>query len=91
MEDKIFDTTHKFVRVIETRQDGMVSFQFAIGEPALFVELMMPAAAFNEFCEVNRVAMLEPLAEHPAPEDEPGSDWNWSLHQATHQRFKSTE
>ena len=89
MEDKIFDTTHKFVRVIETRQDRMVGFEFAIGEPELFVELMMPAAAFKAFCESNQVTLLAP--EGKQQNDEPQNDWDWSLRQATHQRFKSTE
>jgi phenol hydroxylase P0 protein len=92
MEGKIFDTTRKFVRVIETRRDGMVGFEFAIGEPALFVELMMPATAFNEFCAVNRVTVLAPKAAGAsAAEGETQNDWDWGLHQATHQRFKSTE
>jgi len=50
MEDKIFDPNRKFVRVIENRPDGLVGFEFAVGEPELFVELMMPGAAFDEFC-----------------------------------------
>jgi phenol hydroxylase P0 protein len=59
MENKIFDTTHKFVRVIEAREGGLIEFEFAIGEPELFVELIMPAHAFVEFCEANQVTVLE--------------------------------
>ena len=59
MENKIFDTTHKFVRVIEALQGGLIEFEFAIGEPELFVELIMPAHAFAEFCEANRVTVLD--------------------------------
>ncbi len=93
MEDKIFDITHKFVRVVETRQDGMVGFEFAIGEPELFVELMMPAAAFKDFCAANQVTLLVPATAQNASESEgkQHNDWDWSLRQATHQRFKSTE
>lgn len=46
----------KYVRLIERRPDGQVSFEFSIGWPELSVELMLPAAAFDEFCvrhEVN--------------------------------------
>lgn len=88
MEDKIFDPTCKFVRVIETRQDGLVGFEFAIGEPALFVELMMPTKAFNEFCKINQVTLLASAATQA---DEQRNDWDWGLRQATQQRFKSTE
>lgn len=59
MENKIFDTTRKFVRVIEARQDSLIEFEFAIGEPELFVELIMPAHAFAEFCEANQVTLLD--------------------------------
>lgn len=62
MENKIFDTTHKFVRVIEARQGDLIEFEFAIGEPELFVELIMPAHAFVEFCEANRVTVLDQVA-----------------------------
>ncbi|HJV80225.1 phenol hydroxylase subunit [Noviherbaspirillum sp.] len=85
MNSSSFDTTRKFVRVIETRENGMVEFEFAIGEPGLFVELLLPGPAFAEFCQANAVTVLDDRA---APvEDEP-SQWDWNLRQATHQRFK---
>jgi phenol hydroxylase P0 protein len=80
----MFNVTQKYVRIIETRQDGMVGFEFAIGEPELFVELMMPEAAFQQFCATNNVSLLPPKTESQ-------NDWDWSLHQAIHQRFKSPE
>ena len=93
MEDKIFDPDRKFVRVIENRPDGLVGFEFAVGEPGLFVELMMPANAFSEFCTVNLVTLLAPKAVHDASGQagEQPSDWDWGMRQATQQRFKSTE
>lgn len=54
-----FDPTRKFVRVCAERADGFVEFEFAIGEPALCVELMLPAAAFAAFCRDNEVVMLD--------------------------------
>lgn len=69
----------------------MVGFEFAIGEPALFVELMMPAAAFKEFCAVNQVTLLAPEGKQQNENGEQQNDWDWSLRKATHQRFKSTE
>jgi phenol/toluene 2-monooxygenase (NADH) P0/A0 len=53
------DTTRRYVRVIEERSDGLVAFEFAIGWPELSVELLLPAAAFAEFCAVNRVQRLD--------------------------------
>ncbi|HEX7648857.1 MAG TPA: phenol hydroxylase subunit [Noviherbaspirillum sp.] len=90
MDAKQFDTTRKFVRVIETRENGMVEFEFAIGEPELFVELLLPAQAFAEFCASNAVTVIDPAAQ-PVPPVNPDSEaaqWDWNLRQATHQRFK---
>lgn len=53
------DTNRRFVRVIEQRADGLVAFEFAIGWPELSVELLLPAAAFAEFCAKNQVQRLD--------------------------------
>jgi phenol hydroxylase P0 protein len=53
------DTSLRFVRVLERRPDGLVSFEFAIGWPELAVELMLPAPAFEAFCANNRVQRLD--------------------------------
>ena len=80
MENKIFDTTRKFVRVIETRQDGLIEFEFAIGEPELFVELIMPARAFAEFCAANQVTVLDQArALKSAGTEEEDGALAWSL------------
>ncbi len=80
MENKIFDTTRKFVRVIETRQDGLIEFEFAIGEPELFVELIMPAHAFAEFCEANQVTVLDQVrALKSAGTEDEDDALAWSL------------
>ncbi len=39
----------RFVRVVE-RDERWVEFEFSIGDPALFVELVMPPAQFQQFC-----------------------------------------
>ena len=43
------------------RDDGFVEFEFAIGEPELAVDLIMPAAAYREFCRDNQVTVLPSL------------------------------
>ena len=53
------DTSLRYVRVLERRADGLVSFEFSIGWPELAVELMLPAAAFEAFCANNRVQRLD--------------------------------
>ncbi len=87
MTNKVFDTRRKFVRVNELRKDGFVEFDFAIGEPELFVELIMPSAAFDEFCATNKVTFLDENRRLSVSGEE-ASDWDWRLHNATHQRFK---
>lgn len=52
------DTSRKFVRVLEPRNDGLVAFEFAIGWPELAVELLLPAPAFAEFCTTHKVQRL---------------------------------
>ena len=53
-----FDATRRYVRVCEQRLDGFVEFEFAIGDPALCVELMLKEADFHEFCLTNDVIVL---------------------------------
>lgn len=55
-----FDATRRYVRVCQQRADGFVEFEFAIGDPELAVELMLPEAAFHEFCLANEVILLDP-------------------------------
>ncbi len=79
------DVTRKFVCVKNTLANGMIEFLFAVGEPDLCVELIMPKAAFDEFCANNKVEVLDTMAPS-GPGD--AQDFNWNLHQATHQRFR---
>jgi phenol hydroxylase P0 protein len=47
----------RYVRVRNTH-DGFVEFDFAIGDPQLYVELILTEGAFEEFCEANQVQIL---------------------------------
>lgn len=80
------DTRQRWVRVTGERGNGFVEFDFAVGEPELCVEMILPAAAFAEFCAAHRVALLPP--REPA-ETEPPNDWHWRLADATQTRFKA--
>ena len=81
------DATRRFVRLRGERGNGFVEFEFAIGEPELFVELILNRAAYEEFCATNKVEMLPPLAASSSEEGE-RSDWDWRLADATKTRFK---
>ena len=79
-----FDTTRRFVRVLGTRANDLVEFQFAIGDPDLCVELIMPRPAFDEFCAANHVSFIEP---RPTPDEEPDAQ-RWTPHDATSHRLR---
>ncbi len=84
MATATFDPERKFVRVIEQHANGLVEFEFAVGEPELCAELVLPQAAFSAFCASHQVVFL-PARSAPAAEP---SDWQWNLRDATHQRFR---
>lgn len=68
-EPTVCDASLRFVRVTAERADGLVAFDFAIGWPDLSVELLLPRAAFEEFCAKNQVIRLERRAEEANPVD----------------------
>ena len=57
-DERVCDVTAKFVRIRQVRADGLVCFEFAIGWPELFVDLMLPLAAFDDFCARQKVQLL---------------------------------
>lgn len=52
------DVRTKFVRIKEVRANAIVCFEFAIGWPELFVDLMLPQPAFDDFCLHQQVQFL---------------------------------
>lgn len=48
----------RYVREIRRLASGVVIFEFAIGDPDTFVEMLLPEAAFREFCETQQVVMF---------------------------------
>jgi len=55
----VCDTSRRYVRVLEQRADGLVSFEFSIAWPELAVELLLPAPAFAEFCATQHAVRLD--------------------------------
>jgi len=62
----VFDPFRKFVRVTGERDDGFVEFDFALGEPELFAEMMLTRAAFEDFCAAQNVVVLDAAGTEPA-------------------------
>ena len=58
------NANNRWVRVLRETGNGFVEFEFFISDADLYVELILPALAFKEFCESNRVRFI----------DEKGSD-----------------
>lgn len=53
-----FDDLPRYVRIRRIVKDDFVEFDFAIGDPTLYVELILPKAAFDSFCHHNRVIRM---------------------------------
>lgn len=84
MNEQQMDVTKKYVRVTALRPNGFVEFDFAVGEPELYVELLMNQAAFQDFCQVNDVVLLD----GPRPSGGAEAEWDWRLNHATTQLFR---
>lgn len=69
----------RFVRVTNERRNGFVEFEFAIGEPDLFVEMILAKADFEEFCAINRVRLLPPGKPEVAVDDDAEKAFGWRL------------
>ncbi len=55
--------TKFFVRLLGTKRDTFVEFEFAIDDPELSVELVMPFEEFMRFCSRYEVQFLEPTPQ----------------------------
>lgn len=54
-----FDDLPRYVRVRSDEHSRFVEFDFAIGTPDLYVELVMPRPAFQQFCLTHRVRHMD--------------------------------
>lgn len=48
----------RYVRVRRVVGDKFIEFDFAIGDPSLYVEMILPKPAFDAFCQHNEVVMM---------------------------------
>lgn len=81
-----FDPSRKWVRVSEMRANGLISFEFSVGEPEIFVELILPALAFIEFCARNQVVFLpsEDSVTLESVQHNPEGELHWRLRDVQH-------
>lgn len=82
-----FDVQKRYVRIVTEHASGMVEFEFAVGEPGLFVEMVMPGPEFRQFCADQGVTPTRGAL----PEADAGSadhEWDWSLRTARERHFR---
>lgn len=70
-----FDVRRRFVRIVEERVGDMIEFEFAIGEPELFVEMVMPRRQFDEFCRSQGVVPTHGRLPEQADDFAHGLGW----------------
>lgn len=64
-----------YVRVRSQSGARFVEFDFAIGDPSLFVELVLPPSAFEAFCAKNNVVYM--TEEQMIANDEEAEKWRY--------------
>lgn len=69
------DEQKRYVRVRRLVKDRFVEFDFAIGDPTLYVELILPKAAFDSFCHHNKVTRM--TDEQAAAVDADMAKWRY--------------
>ncbi|EZI24931.1 phenol hydroxylase subunit [Pseudomonas extremaustralis] len=89
MQPADMDTRKRYVRVTGRRGSQFVEFDFAIGEPELFVEMILTHEAFAEFCRANQVRPMAALPEVAGEDEDDARQWDWRLADATQVRFKN--
>ena len=67
----------KYIRITGDRNAKFVEFDFAIHDPTLFVELILPREAFQHFCEINQV--VEMTEEQQAWNDAQEDKWRYGV------------
>ncbi len=52
-----------YIRVTSRARTGFVEFNFSINDPTLFLEMILPVKAFEDFCKHNNAQFLTPEQE----------------------------
>ena len=56
--ESLDSNTQRYVRITGVRDKKFIEFNFSIGDPTLFVELMLPFEHFRKFCKRNETKQL---------------------------------
>ena len=54
---QIMDTNKRWVNVLRKTENGFVEFEFFVSDADLCIELILPEAAFKEFCLNNHIVV----------------------------------
>ncbi|QII99140.1 phenol hydroxylase [Stutzerimonas balearica] len=68
-DKKSFEGFKRYVRLRSEPDARFVEFDFAIGYPDMFVELVLPRQAFADFCRHNRVELMDEAMAAAVDED----------------------
>jgi phenol/toluene 2-monooxygenase (NADH) P0/A0 len=49
-----------YVHITNDEREGFVEFNFSINDPSLFLEMILPRGAFDDFCQLRNVTFLSP-------------------------------
>ena len=49
-DEALIDFEWRAIRIAEVRADGFVAFDFYVGDPQIYAEMVLPMEAFREFC-----------------------------------------
>lgn len=74
-EENKFDISKCYVRITGVRNNELIEFDFAIGEPEMYVELVLPFPAFQQFCANNKVISM--TTEEAAIVDHDRMKWRY--------------
>lgn len=64
----------RLVRVTGTR-NGIIEFEYGVGDLSLALELMLPPAAFDEFCAANAAELVSDARIAAEDEAQCAMDW----------------
>lgn len=59
-DDALIDYDWRAIRIAEVRADGFVAFDFFVGDPDIYAEMVLPLDAFHEFCAAQGVEPTGP-------------------------------
>lgn len=65
----------RYVRITNPDHNGFVEFDFAVGDPTIALEMILPQPAFAEFCATNAVVFL--TAEQERAVDRDKQKWRY--------------